>query len=400
MNQVCKATAVAVIVISAATDAFVTSPGVACTQLPATCPAGNAVAGVGSRRTSSHGPILSTSRLYGADDDDAQDSEIVRLKQMAATLRAEAASLEAEKASQLAEAAERAFNRFDVDSDGEVSVTELKAGLEKALKTEISEKRVQELMVVFDKSGDGALQLDEFVTVDRFRNQLESLAREEKRLAAEAEQESKRQESEALLAEAKLEFLNDKAPTTSEKALSVLPYLFPLMDGLQYGRFLLQADGADANPLVIGLALVYSLYRSIPFSGFVAFFALNTLSGNPSINRLVRFNMQQAIFVDIALFFPSLLLGVGGLIAKQAGAAVPPAAGELFNDGLFGALLLTLLYCSVSSLFGQEPDKIPLISNAVKDRMPTMEMFDNDGKFVPREERKEKDDKSDKDQEK
>merc|ERR1712194_38532 len=109
---------------------------------------------------------------------------------------------------------------------------------------------------------------------------------------------------------------------------------------------------------------------------------------------------QQAIFVDIALFFPSLLLGVGGLIAKQAGAVVPPAAGELFNDGLFGALLLTLLYCSVSSLFGQEPDKIPLISNAVKDRMPTMEMFDNDGKFVPREERKEKDDKSDKDQEK
>ena len=41
-------------------------------------------------------------------------------------------------------------------------------------------------MDVFDKSGDGALQLDEFVTVDRFRNQLESLAREEKRLAYEA----------------------------------------------------------------------------------------------------------------------------------------------------------------------------------------------------------------------
>lgn len=341
--------------------------------------------------------MLPTTRLYGSEDDD--DTEIERLKKMAARLRAEAASLEAEKATQLAEAAEKAFNRFDINSDGEVSLMELKAGLEKELKTEISEKRVKELMVAFDKSGDGALQLDEFVTVDRFRNQLEALAREEKRLAAEAEQESKRQEQEALLAEAKLEFLNEKTPTSSEKILSVLPYLFPLMDGLQYGRFLLQADGADANPFVIGLALLYTLYRSIPFSGFVAFFALNILSGNPSINRLVRFNMQQAIFVDIALFFPSLLIGLGSLVASGAGVSLPPAAGELFNDALFGGLLITLLYCSVSSLLGKEPDKIPLVSNAVKDRMPTMDMFDNDGKFVPREKRQ-SDEKPDEDKEK
>lgn len=149
--------------------------------------------------------------------------------------------------------------------------------------TEISEKRVRELMNVFDKSGDGALQLDEFVTVDRFRNQLESLAREEKRLLAEAEAEAKRQEQEALLASAKLEFLNEKEPTASDRALSILPYLFPLMDGLQYGRFLLGADDAGANPFVVILAVLYTLYRSIPFSGFVAFFALNFLSGNPSI---------------------------------------------------------------------------------------------------------------------
>merc|ERR1711966_447138 len=266
------------------------------------------------------------------------------------------------------------------------------------LKTEISETRAQELMVAFDKSGDGALQLDEFVTVDRFRNQLEALAREEKRIAAEAEQESKRQEQEALLAEAKLEFLNEKEPTTSDKVLSVLPYLFPLMDGLQYGRFLLGAEDGS-NPFVVVLALLYTLYRSIPFSGFVAFFALNILSNNPSLNRLVRFNMQQAIFVDIALFFPSLLIGLSSLVAKGAGVSVPPAAGELFDDVLFGGLLITLLYCSVSSLFGQEPDKIPLISNSVKDRMPTMDMFDNDGQFVPREKR-ESDKKSDKDEKK
>lgn len=376
MNRICKVAAIAAVAVSPA-DAFTTSSiGGPRTHLPATTSA--------SPRFS---PATTATRLYNAEEDDAQDNEIARLQKMAAKLRAEAASLEADKAKQLAEAAEKAFNRFDVNSDGEISLSELKIGLEKELKTEISEKRVKELMDVFDTSGDGALQLDEFVTVDKFRNQLESLAREEKRLAAEAEQEAKRQEQEVLLAEAKLEFLNEKEPTMTDKVVSVLPYLFPLMDGLQYGRFLLSADGADSNPFVVIVALLYALYRSIPFSGFIAFFALNFLGGNPSLNRLVRFNMQQAIFLDIALFFPSLIIGLGGLIMGGAGAPVSKFAGELFSDVIFGTLLLTLGYCAVSSLLGQEPDRIPLISDNVKNRMPTIDMFDDSGRFVPRDER-------------
>ena len=250
-------------------------------------------------------------------------------------------------------------------------------------------------MDVFDTSGDGALQVDEFVTLDKFRNQLEALAREEKRIAAEAAQESKRQEQEALLAEAKLEFLNEKEPTTSDKVLSVLPYLFPLMDGLQYGRFLLGAEDGS-NPFIVILALLYTLYRSIPFSGFVAFFALNILSNNPSLNRLVRFNMSQAIFLDIALFFPSLFVGLSGMILGAAGGPVSNAASEIFSDITFGTLLLTLLYCAVSSLLGREPDNIPLISDAVKSRMPTIDMFNDEGMFMPREYKEKEEDEDDK----
>jgi len=332
---------------------------------------------------------------------DDKDDEIERLKSMAAKLRAEASALEAEQAQQLADAAEKAFRQFDTNQDGEISFYELKAGLEKVFKTELSEKQVQELMKEFDASGDGALQLNEFVTLDQFRNKLEAFSREEKRLAAEAKQLAKKEEEEAKFAVAKLEILNEKAPSNQDKVLSLLPYLFPLMDGLQYGRFLLSADGAESNPVVVALAVLYALYRTIPFSGFIAFFALNFLAGNPSINRLVRFNMQQAIFLDIALFFPGLLTGLGGLILGGAGVQVPTAVTEFGTDAIFFVLLATLAYCAVSSILGVEPNKIPIVSQAVMDRMPSVDMFslDKDGNvsFNPREEVEDSEKKDDKD---
>ena len=154
----------------------------------------------------------------------------------------------------MADAAQKAFDRFDTDKDGEISLAELKQGLEKSLKIELSDKRVKELMDAFDASGDGALQIDEMVTINLFRNKLESLVREEKRLAVEAKQKAEEEEKQAALAAARLEILNEKEPTTSDRFVSILPYLFPLMDGLAYGRFLLSTEDAAANPAVVFLA--------------------------------------------------------------------------------------------------------------------------------------------------
>jgi hypothetical protein len=261
---------------------------------------------------------------------------------------------------------------------------------------ELPEKRVKDLMIEFDKTGDGVLRVDEFVTVDKFRNRLESLAREEKQLASEATKKAKTEAEEAKQAEAILELINDKPPTGKDKLLSVLPYLFPLMDGLQFGRFLL-ADQDGSNPVIAVIALLYTLYRSIPFSGFAAFFALNFLAGNPSINRLIRFNMQQAIFLDIALFFPSLLASIGGIALNAGGVEIPTQITELGTDAVFVTLLVTLAYCSISSVLGQEPDKIPLISKNVADRMPSINDFVDESGKIRKFEPREKDDEKDKD---
>merc|ERR1711957_1084176 len=254
---------------------------------------------------------------------------------------------------------------------------ELKAGLEKMLKMELSDKRAEELMKEFDSSGDGKLQLDEFVTIDQFRNRLESLKQEEKRLSSEAQKVARKEEEQAVLAQARLDILNDREPTVSDRAFSVLPYLFPLLDGLQYGRFLLGGEDGS-NPVIAVLAVVYSLYRTIPFSGFIAFFSLNILSNNPSINRLVT--------------------GLLGLALKGANVELPTSIVQLGTDAIFVSLILALAYCCVSSVLGITPDKLPLISGAVTKRMPSVDMFtvDSDGNIRMKED-DEKDEKEEED---
>ena len=331
-----------------------------------------------------HGSTDVIPRFNKADD---RDDEIERLKKMAAQLRAEAAALESEQREAMAAAVEHAFDKFDTNNDGVISVEELKAGLEKAFKTELPQKRVEQLMREFDASGDGALQIDEMVTVDRFRNKLDALVREEKELARAEAKRAQEEKQAYQLMQAGLELINDREPTPQEKVLSILPYLFPLLDGLQFAAPIIFKN-AD-NPLAQIAAIVYALYRSIPFGGFIAFFALNFLSGNPTINRLIRFNMQQAIFLDIALFIPALLGTVVTLVGSTAGVGLPPVVAELGSDFLFGGVLLSVTYASISSLLGQTPDKIPFISEAVERRMPTFDIMNTQGRILTREEREE-----------
>merc|ERR1712157_125951 len=195
---------------------------------------------------------------------------------------------------------------------------------------------------------------------------------EEKALAAKAKQDAMKEAEVSKITDALLEQINDKPPTITDKIISVLPYLFPLLDSVQYGRFLLSGNDSNNNPLVVILALIFTLYRSVPFSGFIAFFALSTLSSNFSINRLIRFNMQQAIFLDIALFFPGILLAINQLI----GSKIPASIAEFFSDSVFISLILVLAYCVTSSFLGIIPDKIPIISQTVSNRMPTADQMD------------------------
>lgn len=310
------------------------------------------------------------------------EDDIQRYKAMAAKLRAEASVLEAGQAQERADVAARAFQKFDKDNDGEIDLGELKAALEEAFKLDIPDARVSKLMDTFDKSGDGKLQMDEFVGVNQLRNQLDALARDEKTKALEASKAAEEENAKATMEAQLVELINDKPPTGTDKILSVLPYLLPLLDGLSFGRFLFEGAGGDTNPVVHALAVAFVTYRSIPLGGLLAYFALSSLSRNLSTNRLVRFNMQQAIYTDIALFVPGLLATLTAAAAPALGLEIPPGLGELGSDAVFIALLATIGYSSISSLLGATPDKVPFLSDAANRRTPSMNDFlDEDGKF-------------------
>ena len=93
------------------------------------------------------------------------------------------------------------------------------------------------------------------------------------------------------------------------------------------------------------------------------------------------------------MFFPGLLAALYGLIGQAAGFSLPPGVTEIGSDAMFATLLATIGYASISSLLGQAPNKIPFISEAVEARMPTVDMFDKEGRFNPRRNKKDDEDK-------
>merc|ERR1711966_143567 len=197
---------------------------------------------------------------------------------------------------------------------------------------DVPEDRVRRLMDDLDASGDGRLQPDEFICIGQFRNRLEAMADAERRQEMEARRAAQKEAEIAQLVESQLELINDKPPSGTDRIVSVLPYLLPLMDGLSYGKFFLA--GHAANPLV-------------------------------------RFNAQQAIYLDVALFLPGLVATLAGAASAGLGVAIPPGLGELGSAAVFAPLAVAVGYSAVSSLLGATPDKIPFLSEAVDRRVPS-----------------------------
>ena len=144
-----------------------------------------------------------------------------------------------------------------------------------------------------------------------------------------------------------------------QRLLAAAAYLLPWSDAIPFGRSLfglwpvLQWLNLPALPVAM-------LQQAVPFGSFVLFLVLYlAVVRNSQVPYLIRFNVLQAILVDILLVVVSLIFSV---LLAPLGAGF--ALRTLGNTVFLGALVL-ILFALVESLRGREAD-IPTLSEAVR----------------------------------
>lgn len=157
----------------------------------------------------------------------------------------------------------------------------------------------------------------------------------------------------------------DESTPWSDRVFGALPYLLPLMDALVYGdgNFILRQfpliTSIGLLP-IIPLTQIYGQFiRVIPFAGLILFMGLFfAVVRNENISRFIRFNVLQAILLDLILMVCNLVLP----IVSQA------LNLELLTETLFNTVFLGVLGTFIYSVFktsrGQYAE-IPTISDAV-----------------------------------
>lgn len=144
-----------------------------------------------------------------------------------------------------------------------------------------------------------------------------------------------------------------------QRLLAAAAYLLPWSDAIPFGRSLfgllpqLQWLSVPALPVAL-------LEQVVPFGGFVLFLVLYlAVVRNSQVPYLIRFNVLQAILLDIVLVVASLIFSV---LLMPLGAGF--ALRTLSNTVFLGALVL-VIFAVAESLRGKEAD-IPTLSDAVR----------------------------------
>lgn len=148
-------------------------------------------------------------------------------------------------------------------------------------------------------------------------------------------------------------------PPIWQRLLAAAAYLLPWSDAIPFGRALfglfpaLQWLSVPALPLAV-------LEQAVPFGGLVLFLVLYlAVVRNPRVPYGIRFNVLQAILIDIVLVLVSLAFQL--LLSPLGGGF---AYRTLSNTVFLGALVL-VAFGVIQNLRGKDAD-LPTLSEAVR----------------------------------
>lgn len=147
-----------------------------------------------------------------------------------------------------------------------------------------------------------------------------------------------------------------------DRIKSCIPYMLPLIDGDNFGTYIYERIPPLGTLDYVLLRPIVDAFNAVPFLSvllFIAFALGPQLTGQ---SREVRFNAQQAILIDIALIFPSLI----GEAVAEADANLPRSIMEPSSNFVWYGMSYMVMYCVISNLRGKKPDQIPIISTAAE----------------------------------
>lgn len=153
----------------------------------------------------------------------------------------------------------------------------------------------------------------------------------------------------------------------TDRLISAASYTLPLLNGVSYGRFLL-SQSPSLSSLFSPLLPLLSLYRSVPYASFLAFFALYlAVARNPSLSRFARFNAMQALMLDVGLVLPQLLIRIVGNPGRPGGIVYKLMV--MGHNAVFVFIVMCFIYSFVCSVLGKTP-YLPLVADAAGRQMP------------------------------
>ena len=127
------------------------------------------------------------------------------------------------------------------------------------------------------------------------------------------------------------------------------------MDGFQYGVYVYQ-NIPPVGEVAFAMLPYVNAFQSIPFAGLILFFGLSFFTRNQGLSRFVRFNIQQALILDIVLLIPSFFGSSAGMF--------PPVLQAMGSNFVFYLCAGVISYSWVAITIGKTPDQVPIISDA------------------------------------
>lgn len=221
-----------------------------------------------------------------------------------------------------------------------------------------------------DTNKNSVLEIAEF-DIARFKQTLSRLQDENREKDMLAREEEKKTLAK-LDAEQRLKDYEEKLPGNDDtglptRLLSVLAYLFPLVESVRYVLFFCMLAPA-LLPLGMELVVPHAYLEAIPFGSLIVFFGMQLIASNTQLPSMLRFNLLQALQLDIALIVPHIFTA---LIDTAAEAELHGIANLMGAIAYWSYLPIgvALAYCLVSCIFGVAPRRIPLVSEAAERAM-------------------------------